>query len=333
LSKNYIKECNNVCYDYGNVERATTKKNSRYVPTKTMPDLHGDVSLGQLNKDTLHYIASFLPSLSALASFCSVSKETNILLKHSNRSELLLRGLFLKKFKSSCQLFKHLTWRDQWIRMINFRRGFERIGSPSEIACTVLPTSLGLLPTHIEQSAILYDNPMYGAEDSHGYSGMQILHNLPHPPNAQEWEAPLIVHGDFNGVRICRSVDDLINHSGSINQDCFVPLGHDEDGGEVLSLMLSPSDLLTLDSNVEDVSPPCCFVGFASGRVAAIHATLTDDKTQYNFTMAEYHAHSFEVTCLAVVNFKSSDGNPFPVLFSACCGGDVSYYPHGKQMV
>jgi hypothetical protein len=91
--------------------------------------------------------------------------------------------------------------------MPKFKNGFERTRSPLEIACTVLPSPLGLLPMQIKQSAILYDNPMYGADDSHfGYCGMQISHNLPRPPNAQEWEAPLIINGDFNDVRMCRSV-------------------------------------------------------------------------------------------------------------------------------
>jgi hypothetical protein len=75
-------------------------------------------------------------------------------------------------------------------------------------------------------------------------------------------------------------------------------------------------------------SSPCCFIGYASGRVAAVSATLTPGGDGYAFAIAgSHHAHDSEVTDLTFVNCGSSP-HDVPVLFSACCAGKVYFYPH-----
>jgi WD40 repeat protein len=78
------------------------------------------------------------------------------------------------------------------------------------------------------------------------------------------------------------------------------------------------------DDSVDDTAFPCAFIGFASGRVAAVQATLSEDGTCYQFSLSLWHSHGSEVSCLAVVYCMAQDK---PILFSACCGGDVYYYP------
>ena len=75
---------------------------------------------------------------------------------------------------------------------------------------------------------------------------MQILHNVPKPLCPTEWETPLIVHGDFNGVKIFSFVGDL----------------GDDYRGQVLLSNLSPSELiLTHDYSGKVTGATCCFIG------------------------------------------------------------------------
>jgi hypothetical protein len=99
---------------------------------------------------------------------------------------------------------------------------------------------------------------------------------LPPPPNASKnWQSPVLLHGDFNGVKIFHSLRDAIRKPVEGEEEHsarFVSLGDDELGGQVLSIIDCDFDLsstwIRRDGNT--VSPPCCFIGYASGRVAAV---------------------------------------------------------------
>ncbi|KAL3793194.1 hypothetical protein ACHAW5_009496 [Stephanodiscus triporus] len=301
-------------------------------------------SMDDLGNDLLYHVASFLPSLSDLSSLCMTSRRARRLLL-GRRSEDLLRGVFLRAFGVGApwgwETLERvdLSWRDLWVTIRGLRRGLKR-GSiappPPPDDGLLLRDTIGILPEHDEGDAIYYDNPSHAdpdAEYCNGYFGMGAL-RLPPPPNAgPDWQPPIILRGDFDGIRILESSSSLsrrreetpIGGGPGLHGDMRV-VGAEEGGGQVLSLIrCDPSS-----STRAGVHPPCCFIGYASGRVAAVSATLGPGGDVYAFAISgSHHAHDSEVTALAFVDCGSSprDGSA-PVLFSACCAGKVYFYPH-----
>lgn len=296
-------------------------------------------SMDGLACDVLFRIASFVPSIKSLMSFCSTSKQTNMLLKDKYLSENLYRSLFIKRFDMSPVASEHFgtTWKDRWVGVAALKKSMEAI--EDDKCSIILPNTLGVLrPPAYEESAIFYDNPRFDpGESSHGYFGLHVLSNLSRPPNATvDWEPPLLLHGDFDGVKIFSSLVHVTNGSDSSSSPYrFLSLGDDGvDGGQVLSCILSPSNMEIESDEEESIAPPVAFIGYASGRVASIHAMLSNDGASYTFSLSSYwHAHKSEVTCLAVGNFYDENNTPHPMLFSACCGGEVYCYPSYKQSV
>ena len=104
-------------------------------------------------------------------------------------------------------------------------------------------------------------------------------------------------------------------------------VGDDDGCGQVLSLIhcdplsvraYAPTSPAAGDGRRNP--PPCCFIGYASGRVAAVTATLAPEGDGYAFAISgAHHAHESEVTDLTFVDCGMSprDGRA-PVLFSAC---------------
>ncbi|KAL7484999.1 hypothetical protein ACHAW6_010589 [Cyclotella cf. meneghiniana] len=302
---------------------------------------HGlEWSLDQLHEDLLMHVVSFIPTLTQLVLFCSTSKRALALLEKTTHAEYLYRGLFLKKFGyqgSRGNYDMNMSWKDRWEMVYCLKRSMNRHPnldiSALPISRSRLRRTVGVLSTHDEEDAIIYDNPDYSLPDRdacNGYFGLHVLH-LPPPPNASKnWQSPVLLHGDFNGVKIFNSLQSAIRKpvEGEEEQSArFVSLGDDDHGGQVLSIIHCDFDLsstwITRDGNT--VSPPCCFIGYASGRVAAVTATLSDDSQQYNFMISsQSHAHDFEVTCFAFVQIAKNT----TVLFSACCGGAIRFYPN-----
>lgn len=293
-------------------------------------------SMDDLGEDLLFHIASFVPKLSDLSAFCSTSSRTRRLLHCGyDQSENLLRGIFYRFFGTNKERWgnqlvveRDLTWRRRWMVILDLRRGLvtRSIRVPHRF-----PTRIRVLPATDEEDAIYYDNPGYTDPDiafCNGYFGVCALRLHP-PPNARvDWQNPFVVSGDFDGVRIIGLTTSLflwnVNNDREEGRDMVV-VGNEEGGGQVLSLLCcDPS------SSMHSIVEPCCFIGYASGRVAAITATLNFPGDGYTFTISGmHHAHESEVTALTFVDCNSSpDGGAPPVLFSACCAGKVYFYPH-----
>ena len=302
-----------------------------------------DWSMSNLSEDLLYQIASFLPTLSQLVSFCKTSKRSQHLLYRSVHSEKLFRGVFLRAFGEQGtrgNFERDLSWRERWFMIRDLRRGLVQdcIRPPSAMIHQLKET-IGVLPTQDEREAIFYDNPEHADPQRaycNGYFGLERLY-LPRPPNAgSDWQPPIIVRGDFNGIKIFSSMSLFYRNQNGRGQmsrasDAAFTLGDDEGGGQVLSLI--HCDLNDQESMLIDPNQPCCFIGYASGRVAAVSATLTECKSKYALTIAgEHHAHGSEVTDLAFVNCSSSEENKnVPVLFSSCCDGMVYFYPNAMN--
>ena len=306
----------------------------------------GAAGSSTLSDDLLHRIAAYLPQLSQLASFCRANKACQRLLHHSSRSEELLGGVYLREFGTPAAglwLDDHLSWRKRWQAVRGMHRGLAGRGfaPPGERR---LRRTLGILPAAEEREAILYDNPeSSGGEDNlvlfTGYFGVERLRLAP-PPNAGPgWEPPLVVRGDFNGVRVfnsctvalCNSSDDRGTEGHLLGRRDHLALGMDEVGGQVLAMIACDLSRHSPRTGPGGKATPCFFVGYANGVVAAVTATPTAAGDGYAFKISERgRAHNSEVSALVLIDC----GAGTPVLFSACSGdGQVRCYPHACDPV
>jgi len=193
---------------------------------------------------------------------------------------------------------------------------------------TMFTSSVRFLCRQTKTGVLLQDNPEFAPLDrdgSMGYFGVQVLSNLPRPPNASiDWEPSLVLNGDFDGIKLYDSMQDFV--SGKTR--AYLSLG-DIDHGKVLSLVLCEwTQVVNRDSN----EPPCCFMGYNSGCVAALTATLTEDDRSYVFAIKRHQrSHDFAVTALTLVNCGSTAGTQEIILFSACHCGQVLYYPNAAN--
>jgi WD40 repeat protein len=172
------------------------------------------------------------------------------------------------------------------------------------------------------------DNPQIAPVDRDvckGYVGMQALNNLPKPPNAGgTWEPPLLLHGDFEGIKIYDSARGLL----SGKRRAYMSLG--EEHGQVTALVAckyveNPSDT--------DEKIPCCFLGYDSGAVVCLTVSLSEDESTYHFFVERHttDGHSSKVSAMTIMSCKSNEDRQQPVLFTACYGGQVFYYPNAMN--
>ena len=244
-----------------------------------------------------------------------------------------------------------LTWKERWIMTRNLRRGLldrKCIRRPhTKSSRHELKDTIDVLPEREEWEAMYYDNPDYADPKisySNGYFGMEIL-NLPPPPNASsDWQAPIIVRGDFDGIVISKPNSIFYKKSSTVKRgkknggqmtsstnSLPFTLGNDGGDGQVISLIqCDPSLDSILSAQALGIRPPpCCYIGYASGKVASVSATLTPEWDEYIFKIwGMHHIHESEVTDMTFVNCGNSPHENVPVLFSACCAGKVYFYPH-----
>jgi hypothetical protein len=237
---------------------------------------HGkDWSLDQLNEDLLFHVASYIPSLPDLALFCSTSKRANALFTNSAQCERLLRGVYINKFGERGAQGNYdinIAWRERWSMLHSFKNALQHSTKLSAPCHDNLRRTIGVLSEQDETDAIFYDNPDYVDPEQqfcNGYFGMHMLH-LPPPPNAGEnWKPSVLLHGDFHGVRIFNSLQDAIckpSDEDAGRAAGFSSLGDDEYGGQVLSIIHC--------DDIYGANSPCCFIGYASGRVAAVSTCI-----------------------------------------------------------
>jgi hypothetical protein len=118
---------------------------------------------------------------------------------------------------------------------------------------------------------------------------------------------------------------------GGGNGDLCI-VSNNEGGGQVLSLIHCTAynaAPFPAAGNRCTKPPSCCFIGYASSRVAAI-VVITLEGNEYVFAISRtHHAHESKVTDLTFVNCGMSPRNRgAPVLFLACCAGKIYFYPH-----
>ena len=302
-----------------------------------LDELVENFSLDLMSDEVLLQIMLFIPNLSSMISFCKTSKRMQRLLYTPVHSEKLFRGLFLQTYgeRGTIGNFEiNLSWRERWRMIYGLRRGLVHQNSSDmllnggrSVNLHLPRRTIGVLSRAEESSALFYDNPDWSFTDdtSNGYFGMKILH-LPPPPNAaNDWQPPVVCHGDFNGIKIFNSVNAMFQNRSV--HDRFISLGDDEGGGQVLALI--QCDASSSINEYANRSRPSFFIGFASGRVAAVNATIDECGRKYIFRISGSHdAHENEVTSLAFVNGVGNDVQSGKLLYSACGGGHVYCYPN-----
>ena len=292
-------------------------------------------SMDLLSDELLHHVASYVPTLPALAALASTSRRAADRLLSSRpddpRSESLYRGVFLRAFGpggASGNFERDLPWVSRWRMVRGLGRGFAGGGVRPVHPDVGGGGTVGILSERDERDALLYDNfDEMGAPDritSNGYFNVSVLH-LPRPPNcdAGTWEPPVVVQGDFDGVRIFPS----LSHMTSPRRRDVRTVGAGAGGGP--SLCLVRNDLV--GTPMEDGKRrPCFFLGFASGLVGSVSARLSDGGDGYEYDMDfTCRPHEHEVTALAIVDCGCGVGalDERPVLFSSCGGGKVYSHP------
>ena len=152
------------------------------------------------------------------------------------------------------------SWKELWARIHDLKKAFRLDGTYSSIA----ETSVGVLRWEMEEAALFEDNPQIAPVDrevSKGYVGLKALNPLPKPLNGKvDWGPPLLLHGDFDGIKIYDSAKGLL----SGKRRAYVSLG--EEYGQVTALAVCEFiEEKSLDSVAR--AAPCCFIGYESGVV------------------------------------------------------------------
>ena len=291
-------------------------------------------SMDLLSDELLYHVASYVPSLPDLASLSATSRRSSRCLLSSRpddpRSESLYRGVFLRSFGpkgASGNFEREQTWSERWRMVRGLGRGFADGG--------ILPVpdggcrdTVGVLSERDEADALLYDNfdEMEVPERnlSNGYFNVSVLH-LPRPPNfgGERWDPPVVVQGDFDGVRIFPSLSSIT----SAGRRDVRTVGAGAGGGQALCLVRNDLVGTAMEAGERH---PVFFLGFASGLVGSVSARLTDAGDGYEYDMdGTCRPHEHEVTALAVVDCGYGSGGlgERPVLFSSCGGGKVYSHP------
>ena len=271
--------------------------------------------------DDMQGTASFSTSLQDLTSFPPLSKSNSVISNDVSDEEYkTLYHAEFGTFLSDGEVNVNWTWKELYDKIVDLKKGFI-----SGITPTIIESTIGALRWEKEEAALFEDNPQIAPVDreiSKGYTGLQSLNSLPKPPNSSNlWDPPLLLHGDFDGIKIYDSAIDFLCDK----RREYISIG--EEHGRVTALAVCKF----LEVGESTANAPCCFIGYDSGSVASLTAALSDDGMSYNFSVEHHrHVHNSKVSAMTIMDCKSlSDGShPDAVLLSACYDGQVFYYPN-----
>ena len=207
-------------------------------------------------------------------------------------------------------------------RILDLKMGFTSAFPP-----TIMETTIGALWSEKEEAALFEDNPQIAPVDreiSKGYTGLQALNSLPKPPNGRDsWEPPILLYGDFDGIKLYDSASDFLCDK----RRAYISMG--EEHGQATVVVVCQF----IEVSESTANAPCCFLGYESGCVAALTASLSAGGRSYNFSVERHrHVHNSKVSALTIMDCKSTSdsgsADKAAVLLSACYDGQVFYYPN-----
>jgi len=325
--------------------------------------------------DTILCLMEYIPSSADLWNFASTSRRTWIMCNDEIHDDRFHRSLYLHMyFKGSKYLIRSRlkyqndrtkfntrdastawSWKKEFHRQRILERSLKLSAKyvDNDTSDRKKRKRVGILSTKDEDESAQYDEPRIVSlsnnavhEFSFGYFGIEAfslagLRDEMIPPSFGS-DSPVVVWGDFHGVRIFKSIDCFLYENENNDEYGVNPnvqsIGQ-EFGQQVLTVLTCPFDSKCNKSNVKKKtnSFPCFFLGLADGTVVAVMATFNklcnkkDLCSQCTFTTRtstvteeSYHAHGDEVTSLCFLKHA----NESLVLVSASVDGTVLLYPH-----
>lgn len=318
-------------------------------------------SMDDLNEDVLHHILSFVPSARSLSQFALTSKRACHMVyddSSTTTSDDLFDTLYEQAYGSSTttaagssnrtflrggkEKFKSLQRLRESIVHTGRRLLDDEEEQQGEEETTVPPprrTSLGILADVEEVEALFYDHGyLYPDEDDNNVAAHQYClgyFNCRELPNS----GPVVIWGDFNGVRIAPSLDHLLLLEDKDTDTTTPPHPEDEtfqfqtvgDGSQVLAVLIPPPPPPVVANKGSSSSSFFFFLGCASGILLSIDVVVTNDGAHIYTTKSTSSLHSNEVTALALWPMHDKGTNNASWLVSSCVGGKVCLYPHAPH--
>ena len=303
------------------------------------------------------HILSFLLNIKDISSFSSTSRYYyNILHEtQSQHSNILFTQLYSHKYSNERSMnvsewnsSSSSSMLDAWRDMSKLEMAVklqtdldeEVIAFAKDNVQSYLRTDdgIGILSQRKECQAILRDNaslvpPNDVKKYNIGFGGMvrfTVQHSLLNGDvgsnkNCSDTKEHIAIWGDFKGIRVCNSVNDLLSQQG---RDVFHSVGRAR-FGRVSTAIPAPS--LRQESKKTHPRRPCLYLGCLSGAVIGLFPVPGDGNVldcDYGMSAMTF-AHSKSVTALSVLHVPMSfatGGGEF--LLSAGRDGKVQLYPN-----
>jgi len=255
--------------------------------------------IGQLGDELIFSILSFLLDIKDMVSFSSTSTHYHQLVNDPDRSSDLFMRIYSHQYgserlltMSEFDLSQSSSWLHAWKAIPKLTKAFDLQASLDE-GIVVLAESgsdsniylrpkegIGILPSRKESQAILKDNPSLVPPNdkkkySSGYGGMTHFY-IKSPPihngsgditsSKAEMKDQIAVWGDFEGLRVCNSVEDLFRGNGHGKKTLFHSVGDARFGRVSIVIPAPPLRFEPKDSY--HPRRPCLYLGCASGAVS-----------------------------------------------------------------
>lgn len=258
------------------------------------------MKLTDFSDDILHQIYAFIPTIQNLKSFAFVNKRASLWMFGGKTTDPLFGAAYERAFgEKRCG-----DGRKAWHELYRIRQCLSRasgVGPSSQL------NTVGVLSPEQETQAVGYDHSLYREGQCLGYFGMTRLF--------PEGEGPIAIWGDFDGIAMVPSINDLLPSDGSsVETRPNKQFSWIQGNSQVLCVLASP---LSYDA---DASSTIFFLGYASGQVQAVKAVKEGDRYSYE-VISTAHVHTDEVTALAVVPLDT------PCVASSSVDGTVMVYP------
>mmetsp|Transcript_17674 Transcript_17674/g.24568 ORF Transcript_17674/g.24568 Transcript_17674/m.24568 type:complete len:656 (-) Transcript_17674:1899-3866(-) len=291
-----------------------------------MSECDHNVSMDDLNDDVLHHILSFISSAQCLARFALTSRRVCHCVYDAKASSSLFDKLYEKSFGRCSRTFL-LGGRRKYESLHRLRQCL-RYAADLEKKKPLDHSrrrSIGVLSSTEESEAILYDSP-------HLNQTVDVAHCIGYFSCQELPTGPVVITGDFNGIRIAPSLNALLEEKREGGEDRKVPAILKNDS--LFQTIAGDSQVLAvvMPERVKGSSSYFFFLGFALGPVMAVQVDIGDDG-KHTFTTKSISEgfHSNEVAALTLLPMDDDDETY--CLISGCVDGQIYFYAHSSKGV
>mmetsp|Transcript_11397 Transcript_11397/g.17644 ORF Transcript_11397/g.17644 Transcript_11397/m.17644 type:complete len:644 (+) Transcript_11397:55-1986(+) len=289
-----------------------------------MSECDHDVSMDDLNDDVLHHILSFISSAKSLARFALTSRRVHHCVYDTEASSSLFDKLYEKSFGRCSRTF--LSGGRKKYESLHRLRQCLRYAADLEKKKPLDQStrkSIGVLSSTEESEAILYDHPQLNKT-------VDVAHCIGYFSCQELPTGPVVITGDFNGIRIAPSLNDLLEEKMEEGKDRKVPAVLENDS--FFQSIAGDSQVLAvvMPERVKESSSYFFFIGFALGPVMAVQVDIGDDG-KHTFTTKSISEgfHSNEVAALTLLPMDDDDETYS--LISGCVDGQIFFYPDSSK--